>query len=1289
VIGGRQQRIGGSLPGATTIANFLAQYRDTEVRRQPFGGREDELRQLDEWLRTPEVPYLCLAALPGQGKSALLSRWCERLTADGGADQLRIVFVPISIRFEFNRQETVLRAMASQLAAIHDEPAFGKSAEDWRDLISEFMLRAPPQGTRVLVILDGLDEAAGWQAGPSLVPNPPHHNVKLVVSARMTATHPHPEDWLRDLGWSQAPAVVLRPLTVPGVREVLLHMGSRLRALADDPVTVARLHQISAGDPLVVGLYAGYLWDNPLPSTKAPLDWLEEANPGLDGFIDRWWADQQPLRGRPTTAVNPRRVFDFLACALGPLERGELLELARRSQPLSGDDLDAALVALDRLVIATSPRVYAIAHPRLLERRLIRLAEDDDLGSLEQSYIDWAAESLQRTSKPLRPYIVRHYGQHLERAQAQPDQMIDLLSPAWRSAWLMVTDDITGWIDDIDRVHAAASRADAAAIGAQARAIWSAERLWSTCLRAEADAAYDLVDGTFARVLVQRGLWSERRALNRCALIGNSWGRAEYLTALAPALSRDGARLAAQIACTLDGTHDPAREAVAAVVACLVTHGDLPAAREFIADVESPLLGAAAVVATFPALAEDERLKALRRLDSDRIGARITQLAPRVDPELARLAFGDPPWRYLERQLRGKMQWWPAEVTLDELDPQAQALALESLAPWMTPAELERQVNTCIDKLVAYPSPFYDVYHSIESLAPHLKSATWHHARTTAHDTLRDYPGLLLCADFWLLPYAPPDASPALLDHLAKSVPELLKHPDPTDVSKALRALAAYGASAAVLDALADLNEENWHKAEYLAAVAPHLDLSEVHRALEIAATARRENQPTALTALLGRQAECGDAEAALASSSGSHDPDEMGAALAVLRVASGRESFSEAVTSLVAIDDRPLRVAAAMVAARLSPPTGADLLRVTESFGDPFDFKGHMLQMEMLANLASEIRDEEWADKDALQTVTNRIRKGLHPRKSQIMVEHFRRFARVRGIEKTLRQAWAYCTDTYDWPLACAAAAVASQLEPGMELNRNQLVSQASDHAAVVMAATLRLLPPAERREALSVALEAFPGSTALHSWAAALLLGALPEEFYETAADALIPDALLDGHSPFAEPANWAGSMADLCPMLDRRRLQRLLAASRDLKSAHVRSALRAPIAVRLAALGEAETALQRVDRLDDDYAAAALQQIAQTAPPAAIPSLLEQTRAQVSYQYSRGPRALATAALGRRMNELPPARLSDLLNRWHASAPKRGEVLVDLLAYGPVLLALAGGEQAGKLVERLETL
>lgn len=94
---------------------------------------------------------------------------------------------------------------------------------------------------------------------------------------------------------------------------------------------------------------------------------------GLDEVFDSWWDGQRRLwtaRGdEPGRSVWS--TLDVLACARGPLRRGELVGITG----LDLDVLDDALRSLDRFVVHSPDGGFALAHPRLTDHRRQRLAE--------------------------------------------------------------------------------------------------------------------------------------------------------------------------------------------------------------------------------------------------------------------------------------------------------------------------------------------------------------------------------------------------------------------------------------------------------------------------------------------------------------------------------------------------------------------------------------------------------------------------------------------------------------------------------------------------------------------------------------------------------------------------------------------------------------------------------------------------------------------------------------------------------------------------------------------------
>jgi hypothetical protein len=241
---------------ASRIQNFLTEYLGTAEQPEPFGGRDDAFKVLNDWLEDG-TPRLLLAAPAGRGKSALLVRWLDSLLSH---EELALAFVPVSVRFRTNLASAFLVTLAARLAYLHGEdvPTSSETSTDiWHGLISTYLRKPLANGKTLLVVLDGLDEAVDWEAGADLFPAELPQNVRVVVSARFLSGDPDEQTWLARLGWERkgaASSLDLAPLTPLGVGDILLRMGFPLDELSRRVDIVTELHRLSEGDPLLIHL---------------------------------------------------------------------------------------------------------------------------------------------------------------------------------------------------------------------------------------------------------------------------------------------------------------------------------------------------------------------------------------------------------------------------------------------------------------------------------------------------------------------------------------------------------------------------------------------------------------------------------------------------------------------------------------------------------------------------------------------------------------------------------------------------------------------------------------------------------------------------------------------------------------------------------------------------------------------------------------------------------------------------------------------------------------------------
>ncbi len=442
------------------IQDFLLEYLGSRRKRVPFGGRQQQLDKLHAWLDDPVAPpYYLMSAEAGRGKSALVCRWLAQLTT---RPDLALIFLPISIRFETATQDVVFAALAARLAAVFGEEmkAATLSAEEWKGVCQSYLRRSLPDGKRLLVILDGLDEAAGWTPGRGIFSADPPDGLRVLVTAR---TRPGASSWTTPLGWEDprlARIVTLSKLNRHGVEQVLASMGNPLDTLATKVDVVGELYRLSEeGDPLLVRLYVDDLVKQGDPATILRAEDLLRIPSGFEGYFDFWWQEQQvqwDLQGRDPILEHAhlRRLINALSGALGPLTIDDLSML---HNDLADSLLLRRLVDIVRRWLIGDGRQsgYSFSHSRLNYYFWEQLNRKEQR-EWNNRFCDWGEQTLNDLNtgvlapKTASIYLLRYYAAHLDRAAAPPERFYDLISNGWRRAWEAVDTSYVGFLNDVD-----------------------------------------------------------------------------------------------------------------------------------------------------------------------------------------------------------------------------------------------------------------------------------------------------------------------------------------------------------------------------------------------------------------------------------------------------------------------------------------------------------------------------------------------------------------------------------------------------------------------------------------------------------------------------------------------------------------------------------------------------------------------------------------------------------------------------------------------------------------------
>ena len=463
-----------------------------------------------------------------------------------------VAFVPVSVRFGTNLESVTFSALAIQLARLLGEniPSdLSIPGQVWRGMVSSYLRRSPPQG-RLLVILDGVDEAANWDVDGKLFPLDPPPGLKVLISARSTADRPNPGAWARALVWNQRNTrqLELPPLDRLGLRDVLEKMGVPLDELAHQPFIVEELHRLTEGDPLLVRLYVDDLWAKGEAVRRLRPEDLRSLRPGYQGYFDQWWEDQRRLWGdaRPLREKEVREIPNLLSAAFGPLRAEDLCRLADPSVGLSSWTLQDHLRTLARFVVPSShdQEDYVFAHPRLAEYFWNKLHPDEQ-EELERRFRRWGQQVLAELgdgrlrTRDAPPYLLRYYRAHLERAAAPLEEFRPLVhTRAWAKAWEAMEGSFGGYLGDVRACWERAAAEDGRAAARGDAAAHLGDEIRCALIEASIRSLAANLPPELVAALVRHHQWTPRQALAYIRQNPDKWKRVETLEKLLPFLER-------------------------------------------------------------------------------------------------------------------------------------------------------------------------------------------------------------------------------------------------------------------------------------------------------------------------------------------------------------------------------------------------------------------------------------------------------------------------------------------------------------------------------------------------------------------------------------------------------------------------------------------------------------------------------------------------------------------------------------------------------------------------------
>ncbi|KYG02678.1 hypothetical protein BE21_54600 [Sorangium cellulosum] len=294
-------------------------------RHERFFGREDVLAAVDRHLDVTGAAsrWVLVTGGPGMGKSAILSRWLDLEEQRGHRAPHHFLRRDV---MDWDRPEAVARSLSAQIEALYPAQKDPEARPESRliELLARVSKRElVPRGERLVLVVDGLDEARSEGAGQNPLPDFLPYALPPRVHALCASRPQYPHlAWLESRGnvrridldepaWTGSNEQACRAFWADQAPRFTPRLD---RGLVEEAVARAQ------GNLLYAVKLREWLEEQPVEQRR-----VERLPRGLSGFLEQIWHQLRSL---------PREHFGLVANGLG------LICAAREALPL--EEIEAA-----------------------------------------------------------------------------------------------------------------------------------------------------------------------------------------------------------------------------------------------------------------------------------------------------------------------------------------------------------------------------------------------------------------------------------------------------------------------------------------------------------------------------------------------------------------------------------------------------------------------------------------------------------------------------------------------------------------------------------------------------------------------------------------------------------------------------------------------------------------------------------------------------------------------------------------------------------------------------------